>query len=349
MATADLGLIDPNLQGWVMHIPDGPRLRTTAFIFDKAKEALEAVCTTDEVQEIINQTAAIEAYAKQCRDRQMEIDAAIIRHHAERKLGIMLNQHGRQHGQHGQGTDEELPPTIAELGIDKALSARARKVADMSESAFDEAIEEIKNYATDVDTPKYTLSQLDEVHARKRTAPERKAPPGYGSDQFAVITSDPPWEVGGHLPYPSLSDRELIQNYRPPHTQNAWLFLWSTHKIVPRALDVMAGWGAKYHELIVWEKISKSKSGSKGSYQINGLPIYNSEFVLVGKWGNPKTSIFMPYWISAPPTRTHSEKPAEFYEALREVSNGPRLDQFARKQHPGYHAWGDEIGYVKWN
>ena len=71
-------------------------------IYDEALSVISELETTDEVREFTDRTAAVEAYAKQMKDRTLEINAVKIRLKAERKLGAMLIDHGRGQGQHNQ-------------------------------------------------------------------------------------------------------------------------------------------------------------------------------------------------------------------------------------------------------
>ena len=41
--------------------------------------------------------------------------------------------------------------------------------------------------------------------------------------------------------------------------------------------------------------------------------------------------------------RGHSRKPVEFYDLLRRVAPGPRIDLFSREGHEGFDAWGNEV------
>ena len=40
--------------------------------------------------------------------------------------------------------------------------------------------------------------------------------------------------------------------------------------------------------------------------------------------------------------REHSRKPDEFYDLVREVSPGPRIDVFSREKREGFDQWGNE-------
>jgi N6-adenosine-specific RNA methylase IME4 len=39
----------------------------------------------------------------------------------------------------------------------------------------------------------------------------------------------------------------------------------------------------------------------------------------------------------------HSQKPDEFYDIIRRVTEGPRIDVFSRSAHEGFEACGNEV------
>jgi N6-adenosine-specific RNA methylase IME4 len=43
------------------------------------------------------------------------------------------------------------------------------------------------------------------------------------------------------------------------------------------------------------------------------------------------------------PRREHSRKPEKFYDLIRRVTGGSRIDLFAREEHEGFARYGNEI------
>jgi phage N-6-adenine-methyltransferase len=115
--------------------------------YDAACRAIAAAKSVDEVKELHNQSEAMRAYAKQAKNKQLEIDASEIRFRAERRIGELmaaqkgsagLNAGGRPSEKTGSKTDPVYAaPTLAEAGIDKHLADRARKYAAVPEMEFE--------------------------------------------------------------------------------------------------------------------------------------------------------------------------------------------------------------------
>ena len=181
------------------------------------------------------------------------------------------------------------------------------------------------------------------ARARMRTeALKLELPPG----KYRTIIIDPPWpmqkierdfhpdQVG--FDYPTMSEKE-IQKLDVPgmaHDQSH-LFLWTTQKFMPMALSLMDQWGFPYIFEMVWHK--------PGGFQPFGLPQYNCEFVLFGRRGAlgfTETKAFSTCFQAS--RREHSRKPDEFYDLIRRVCPGPRIDVFSREQRVGFDTWGVE-------
>jgi phage N-6-adenine-methyltransferase len=125
--------------------PTGGLLR-----YDAACKAVAEANSIDEVKDFRDQAEAVRAYAKQAKNKQLEIDASEIRFRAERRLGelmamqsgsVGLAKGGEQYKTTGSKSDPviaaERLPTLAENGIDKHLADRARKYAAVPEKEFE--------------------------------------------------------------------------------------------------------------------------------------------------------------------------------------------------------------------
>jgi phage N-6-adenine-methyltransferase len=114
--------------------------------YNAACRALAEARSVDEVKDVRDKAMAIQTYAKQAKNRQLEVDAIEIRVRAERRLGEMLAQAPKAKNRPGPGRGKagspaapalpSAPPTLAELGIGKKLSARSQKAAAMPEPVF---------------------------------------------------------------------------------------------------------------------------------------------------------------------------------------------------------------------
>jgi hypothetical protein len=119
-------------------------------LFECARDALAECKSIDEVKDWSDRAAATQAYAKMAKDKSLEVDAAEIRIRAERRLGEMLAEqkatHGLNQGAKGIGTSAvpsgNRTPTLAEVGIDKKLSARAQKIAAVPKAEFEAEVGE---------------------------------------------------------------------------------------------------------------------------------------------------------------------------------------------------------------
>jgi hypothetical protein len=163
-------------------------------VYSKACRALAAARSTDEVKKIRTQAGMLRAYAKQAKNRQLEVDAVEIRIRAERRLGELIQAQkqtvGLSKGTRGQlrGRDrsggtkvdppESLLATLADNGIDKHLAERGRKLAKMPEDRFERNISDWRASAVDDPTSRVTADILKPsmaVHHSSET-PEHYTP-----------------------------------------------------------------------------------------------------------------------------------------------------------------------------
>lgn len=122
---------------------------------------------------------------------------------------------------------------------------------------------------------------------------------------------------------------------------DCWVFLWATAGRVGEAVGHIRAWGLQYRFLMTWAKGGRSPKPSHG-------PQYNAEYIVVASKGNPKFTTTKAFrllndWPREPDIVC--AKPEGFYELLRRVTPGPRLDMFNRRFIDGFDGWGDESPY----
>ena len=175
--------------------------------------------------------------------------------------------------------------------------------------------------------------------------------------KYKTVVIDPPWAMSvskppdragrlhtlsHNLEYNSMSIREItkfpIDDFAADECQ---LFLWVINgKIkgksgIEHGFNILREWGFEYHNIITWVKSNCFALWS---------PILNkTEHVLYGfRGGLARDKMGVMKNVFNAPVTKHSEKPAQFYQKLREWTPEPRIDLFARQAHYGFDGWGDE-------
>jgi N6-adenosine-specific RNA methylase IME4 len=222
-------------------------------------------------------------------------------------------------------------------GISRHKVEKAKMVADAAPDLADKVASGELTLAEAVRTVKRAavVEQLESVTARAAKA---------AAGVYDVIVIDPPWPMEKierderpnqvAFDYPTMSESELAA-LTVPCADDAHVWVWTTHKFLPMALRLVETWDLRYVCTFTWHK--------PGGFQPIGLPQYNCEFAIYARKGSPTfvdTKAF-PTCFEAPRGK-HSEKPEAFYDVVRRVTAGRRLDMFNRRMIDGFDGWGKE-------
>lgn len=173
----------------------------------------------------------------------------------------------------------------------------------------------------------------------------------FPSGEYRTIYIDPPWpEYGGgrikrgaqaHYKLMSLEKIKALPVSGLCHPEGAHIYLWTTNRFLPDAIECLKGWGFEYVTAIVWVK---DRIGLGQYYR------GKSEICLFGT-----TRKKLPYKLDESDKRCqgvtafyeakreHSRKPEQMRKMIERVSYGPRIEVFARERFPGWDAYGDEL------
>jgi N6-adenosine-specific RNA methylase IME4 len=116
--------------------------------------------------------------------------------------------------------------------------------------------------------------------------------------------------------------------------RDAHLYLWTTNRYLREAYYVAEAWGFHPVKPLVW---CKEPQG------FMGRPFTSSaEFVLYARRGVLRNlaDAGRQWWVW--PRGAHSAKPEAFLDIVEQVSPGPYLELFARRQRLDWDTWGNE-------
>ncbi len=231
--------------------------------------------------------------------------------------------------------------TISKVkAIESKATPETKAKLSRSEMSINEAYKEIRAAEKKADRIEVIQKQITAIEAGE--LPELKG-------LYDVIAIDPPWPYEGESksvtsydangrrvanPYPEMSI-EQIKKIELPLTDNAVVFLWTTHKFLPDAFDILKEWGMEYKATLVWDK---QKIGMGAWLRMQ------CEFCLIGIKGKP-------YWdnttyrdILSEARREHSRKPDGFFSMVDAITMGRKLEYFSREKRNGWEVFGNDTG-----
>lgn len=326
--------------------------------YDAACKALSEAKSIDEASKIRNTAEALRAYARQAKNKQLEVDAAEIRIRAERRVGELIAAQreteglntgaaagGKKDGPRGSVIDpRDTRPTLAEAGIDKHLADRARKLAAVPKEQFEGMVGEWRERVHQ-ETERVTtnLIRAGEREQKRDERPSRPLPAG----KYRLIYADPPWRYE-HVEtesraienqYPTMSLDEICA-MQVPAADDCVLFLWATSPKLAEAMRVIESWGFDYRTCAVWDK---EKIGMGYYFR------QQHELLLVAARGAlpvPEPSDRVSSVIRIKRPGIHSRKPVQVIELLESMyptfGKSDRIELFTREPRAGWSFWGNE-------
>jgi N6-adenosine-specific RNA methylase IME4 len=174
------------------------------------------------------------------------------------------------------------------------------------------------------------------------------------SGKYRTIVADPPWHVGAgpdwassgpsrKLVYPTMTFEDICaMPVKDLAADNAHLYIWTINAYLERTYDLARAWGFKPSTMLTWAK-RPNGIGLGGTYSLT------TEFILFARRGTCKAlSRVDSTWWEWPRGR-HSAKPEAFLDMVEQVSPGPYVELFARRNRLGWDTWGNEsLNTAEW-
>jgi N6-adenosine-specific RNA methylase IME4 len=340
--------------------------------YDAACAALAAAVTADEVMTVRLEAKAIAAVARVANNIDLEISATKLRVRAETKLGAMLAEgerngivagQGRQPKRENKGSETEpLPATLEEMGIDKKLSARSRRLNDLGQPAVDAMLDRFETESRANGKPALDIlaaQERDALQQRRRDMEQELSDASAqleGGRRFPNIYADPATKF-----LSGFGDRSIENHYVTMTTEKlcalpikdraltpARLFIWSTVPQLANTFLIAAAWGfPDYSSHMIWDKTSPDHPDHGGTGHVF---INQHELLLYFKRGNPAgpTRGTQALSIYREAKTEHSRKPDYFRTMINEFTGSQDvLELFARvdADHPlppNFTPWGNQ-------
>lgn len=170
------------------------------------------------------------------------------------------------------------------------------------------------------------------------------------TNTYKTIYIDPPWEEKGYgkvkrgadRHYPTMPVKEIAQLPIPrlADKDGCHLYLWVTNNFLEHGISLLREWGFEYITTITWQKdrfgLGQYFRGITEHCLFATAKKRLPYKVIDGKREQGVTGFFEPKTV-------HSRKPQKMREMIERVSYAPRIELFAREQHNGWDAWGNEL------
>lgn len=153
-----------------------------------------------------------------------------------------------------------------------------------------------------------------------------------------VASGDVPFGIRKRIDYPTLTIEAItaLPLRELAHPDGCHLYLWTTNRYLPDAMNIVRAWGFRYSQLLIWAKTPMGL-GPGGTFA------QNAEYVVFARRGSLRHQRRLDsVWFNWPRTTVHSKKPEHFLDMVEQVSPGPYVELFARRHRMGWDVWGNE-------
>ncbi len=347
----------------------------TLTYYDAACHALAKARSIDEVSQINNEAIGMKAYAKQAKNKLLEMEATEIRFIASRRIGQLIalqkatvglatGTRGQLKGRAGSGGVNATPPenklpSLLDAGIDKNLAKFARKLAKLSNAEFEAILTKRREMiaaanakiAVDLFGDAATRKLKESKREARRNANRAKIARIAGDDvpidvKFPTIVIDPPWDWGDE------GDQDQLGRARPDYATMTIEQLMDFNMVRDHA-DVDC-------HLYMWITNRSLPKGFalldrwgfryvttltwvKPSFGMGNYFRGQTEQILFAVKGSQmlkRQDIGTAFhWPRGP--NGHSSKPTKMYQMVESVSPGPYLEIFSRHERPDWTSWGE--------
>ncbi len=344
--------------------------------YEIARQALAEAATVKDVLSIRDELDFIKLHAQKIRDRVLLAEAMAFQLRCERRLGVLL-QAAEEAGQLARkgrpktSGDEPAPATLAEIGVDRKLSMKAKNAADLDDDSFEALVVSVReNVASSkaiVVDPVKAATKSAEIAERRAAHAARTMKGGTAQDLEALARSgfraklgyfDPPWHYetysatgqdrSANTHYTTGAIDRIMQDLAPvreiaadDYTAVIWIVDWAIHL----ALELIAALGLEY-KTVAFTWVKQNASGEGWHMGQGHWTRSNPEMCLLATKGNPKRLHADVQQLIVAPVMEHSRKPDEAYERIERLVEGPYLECYARRPRKGWVSWGNELEFT---
>ena len=181
--------------------------------------------------------------------------------------------------------------------------------------------------------------------------------------KYQIIYADPAWSHYNDMtvtmqqnkakdfisrnPYPVMSSSDIkALPIKDIADENCILFIWTTDYHLSRCCEVIKAWGFEYKTVgFVWQKLNKQNKPVcfMGNYTLKS----GVEICLLATKGKGAAKLVKKRnerSLVQSQREEHSKKPDEVRRRIVELCGDiPRIELFARENHEGWDAWGNEV------